>query len=97
MKEIKNISVTQFCTHYEVPVSFIENLNNYELIQITTIDNSAYIDLDQIRIIEKLIRLHYHLNINFEGLDVVVNLLDQIEHLQKEITDLNNKLEFYLK
>ena len=97
MKELKNISVTQFCTHYDVPVDFIENLNNYDLIHITTIDNSAYIDMDQIRIIEKLIRLHYHLDINFEGLDVVVNLLNQITDLQNEITNLNNKLEFYLK
>jgi hypothetical protein len=97
MKEIKKISVTQFCIHYDVPISFIENLNNYELIQIITINNSTYIDLDQIKTIEKLMRLHYHLNINFEGLDVVINLLDQIEHLQNEITSLNNKLEFYLK
>lgn len=97
MKEIKTISVTQFCTHYDVPVSFIENLNNYELIQIKTIDNLAHIDLDQIRAIEKLIRLHYHLNINFEGLDVVINLLNQIDNLQSEINSLNNKLDFYIK
>ncbi len=95
MKELKTISVTQFCTHYEVPVSFIESLNNYELIHIIEIQNDKHIRLEEVNTLERYIRLHYHLNINFEGLDVIANLLNQIEELQNKINNLNNKLDFY--
>ena len=45
--------------------------------------------------VEKMIRLHYDLNINLEGVDVIYNLLNQVNSLKKEITDLQNKLLFY--
>ncbi len=97
MKVIKTIAIQQFCDLYNVPITFVESLNNYDLINIKIIDNSKHIETEQINNIERLIRLHYHLNINFEGLDVVVNLLNQIDNLQTEINELNNKLEFYIK
>ena len=95
MKTIKTISVTQICSQYDIPVSFIDSLNNYELIKLSSIDNQPAIYEEEIELIEKLIRLHYHLNINFEGLDVVVNLLNQIEDLKSELNTLQNKLYFY--
>ena len=42
-----------------------------------------------------MIRLHYDLNINLEGLDAVYNLLKRVENLQSEITSLHNKLRIY--
>jgi len=95
MNKLKTITIQQFCTHYDVPESFIENLDNYQLIKIIYVENNKYIDEEEIHHIEKLIRLHYHLNINFEGLDVVVNLLNQIEDLKIEVNRLNNRLDFY--
>ena len=95
MNKIKTITLQQFCNHYDVPVSFIESLDNYQLIEVISIENTKCIDEDEIHHIEKLIRLHYHLNINFEGLDVVVNLLNQLEELKREVNRLNNKLDFY--
>ena len=95
MKTIKTISVQQFCVHYDVPVSFIDTLSVYELIELKDVDNSMHINADQINTIEKLMRLHYDLDINFEGLDVILNLLHQIDNLQQEVKHLNNKLTFY--
>ena len=40
-------------------------------------------------------RIHYDLEINFEGLDAIYNLLNQVESLKEEITLLHNKLRFY--
>jgi len=92
---MKPITIQQFCVHYDVPTSFIDSLSNFELIEIIQEDDVRYIDESQINTIEKLIRLHYDLNINLEGLDVIVNLLNQIEKLQQEVTRLNNQLDFY--
>jgi len=89
------IAIQRFCSHYEIPLSFIEELKDYELIEITIIENTNYIKKTQINDLERLIRLHFDLEINFEGLDVVDNLLKRVNALQNEITTLNNKLRRY--
>ncbi len=45
--------------------------------------------------VEKIMRLHFDLNINLEGIDVIINLLQQIETLQEEITQLKRRLSLY--
>jgi hypothetical protein len=94
MKKPTVISIQQFCTHYDIPPSFIESLSDFEIIEII-VDDQKYIDINQITIIEKMIRLHYDLHVNFEGLDVILNLLSRIENLQDEINSLHNKLDFH--
>ncbi|WP_272023008.1 chaperone modulator CbpM [Olleya namhaensis] len=89
------ISITTFCTHYKVPATFINDLQDYELIEIVVSDNVDYIEITQINEVEKMMRLHFDLNINLEGLDAVYNLLQRVENLQSEITTLNNKLRLY--
>ncbi|ARV07104.1 MerR family transcriptional regulator [Polaribacter sp. SA4-10] len=89
------ISIQRFCEHYSIPVKFINELREYELIEIIVTDSQDYIKITEINEVEKMIRLHYDLNINLEGVDVIYNLLDQVDSLKKEITDLQNKLLFY--
>ncbi len=94
--ETKNlISIQQFCSHYNIPKSFIDSLYDYELIEIVFEDNEHYLRLTQINEVEKMMRLHYELDINLEGVDAIYNLLKQVDSLKKEITLLQNKLRFY--
>ena len=94
--EIKDkISVQQICIHYNIPISFVKALSEFELVEIMTIREIQYISTTQIRNIEKMIRWHYELHINMEGLDVVNNLLKQVESLQEEIISLDNRLKFH--
>ncbi|SFJ32908.1 chaperone modulator CbpM [Olleya namhaensis] len=95
MEVIDLISITTFCTHYNVPTTFINQLEDYELIEIVVSEQDQYIKVTQINEVEKMMRLHYDLNINLEGLDAVYNLLKRVETLQSEITSLNNKLRLY--
>ena len=89
------ISIQQFCTHYNIPISFIDLLNEFELIEIVVIKEIHCIHKAQIKDIEKMIRLHYNLDINIEGIDAIYNLLKQIETLREESNELINKLRLY--
>ncbi len=89
------ISIQQFCFHYNIPKSFIKSLSEFELVEIITIQKIQYINVRQIKDIEKMIRLHYELHINMEGMDVVYNLLKQVASLQDEIIILDNRLKFH--
>lgn len=89
------ISIQQICTNYNIPVSFISALNEIELVKIITIQKTQCIYKTQIKDLEKMIRLHYELDINIEGLDAIYNLLKQVKSLKEEINELNNRLGFY--
>ncbi len=89
------ISIQHFCNHYSIPVTFITDLKEYELIEVIVTDNEDFLNITQINEVEKMIRLHYDLNINLEGVDVISGLLKQVTSLQEEIQILKNKLSFY--
>ncbi len=89
------LKIEKICELYEVPTSFIDSLEQYELIQVTIVDDQQYIKNEDLPLVEKFIRLHYDLEINLEGIDVVNNLLNKIDLLQQEILDLQRKLNYY--
>ena len=89
------ISTDDFCTHYKVEYSFITSLQQNGLIEITTIDNHSFIDQDHLNNIEKLVRLHYDLDINLEGIEAITYLLNRVKNMQEEISLLKNKLRLY--
>ena len=89
------ISIPQFCEYYNIPISFLNSLYEFELIEIISTQNVQYIRKIHIKNIEKMIRLHYELDINMEGMDVIYKLLNKVELLQNEIMELHNKLNFY--
>ena len=91
------ITIQQFCTYYEVSESFIDSLYEFELIEIVKEDNVKCVSLTQINKIEKLMRLHYDLDINLEGVQAISNLLNQVETLQERVNYLKNRLNFYEK
>ncbi|HBK71186.1 MAG TPA: hypothetical protein DDZ39_05935 [Flavobacteriaceae bacterium] len=92
---MKTISIQQFCTHYNVYESFIDSLITYELIEFVELETTKHIQIEDINTIERLIRMHYDLNVNFEGLDIINNLINQINALREEVSVLKNKIDFY--
>lgn len=86
------ITIEEFCTHYQAESSFIHSLVEFGLVEITTIEATHYLSKDQIREVEKMIRLHYDLDINLEGIEAIAHLLKRIDRLQEELTALKNRL-----
>ncbi len=95
MQQEHLISTEEFCTHYHVEYSFIDSLQQYGLIEITRVNESAFIDTEKLNEIEKLVRLHYDLDINLEGIEAITYLLNRIKNMQSEITTLRNRLTMY--
>lgn len=89
------IPANEFCIHHNIEISFINSLQEYGLIEMTTMEGTGFIEEDQLNEIEKMIRLHYDLNINLEGIDAIKNLLQQIQLMQQEMTGLKNRLRLY--
>lgn len=89
------VSANQLCIHHNVEVSFIDALHQSNLIEIIRVEEEAFLPIHQIHQLEKFVRLYYEMDINLEGIEVINNLLQQIDKLQNQVLQLNNKLCLY--
>ncbi len=95
MKKENLIDIDKLCTHYEVELSFFEQIEQIGLIEISTLTQHQYLHKKHIDNVEKVLRLYNDLKVNMEGIDVIFNLLDKITMLQEELTQLKNRLDIY--
>jgi hypothetical protein len=89
------IAVSEFCASHQIAVTFIEDLAQHGLIEIATTEAQPAIPYTQLPSLEKMVRLHYELDINLEGIETILHLLDRIEALQQEMRDLQKKIRVY--
>ncbi len=95
MSEHYLISTKTICLHYNIEFSFIDALGKMGLIHIEIVEENQFIHQDHIGDLEKMIRLHNELNVNLEGIDVVLNLLEKERKLRDELNVLKNRLRLY--
>lgn len=85
------LAVPQFCKVYNIELGFVNSLHEYGLIEIVTLEEEQYVHHAHLRDLERLIRLHYDLEINMQGIDVIAHLLKRVEAMQEEMAKLREK------
>lgn len=89
------ILIELICSSYNVESDFIDSLENAGLIQVNVVEEARYLSAENINDLERMIRLHYDLDINLEGIETIVHLLKQISRLHEHLNEIENKLRFY--
>lgn len=84
------ISVEQCCIYYEIETAFVQQLDEYGLIELIHSGKKTYIPFEQLADLEKFMRLYYELEINIAGIDAIHHLLKRIELLQQKLNRLEN-------
>jgi len=95
MQEHEMIPAREFCRHYHVEINFIYTLQEYGLVDVISNEGTDFLISEQLKELEKMLRLHNELNVNMEGIDVIIHLLKQLEVSQHEVNQLRNELKFY--
>lgn len=89
------IPIQNLCKHYEAEIAFVQSLQAYGLIELTAIEQEYFISEEQVKPMERMIHLHYDLDINIEGIDAIQHLMRRVDDLNKELSALKNKLNWY--
>ncbi len=95
MQEEHLILVHELCIYHNVELKFIHSLQEHGLIKLTNVEEKSFIPFSQLLELEKMIRLHYDLDVNVEGIDVIHHLVKKLEDAQNEIGRLKIRLKFY--
>jgi hypothetical protein len=89
------IPAVEFCASHNIEVSFIRSLQQTGLIEISSVEETIYINESQLQDLERIIHLYFELDINLEGIETINHLLRRINYMQDEITSLRNRLRLY--
>jgi len=89
------IAVDQFCAFNDIEASFVSSLQQNGLIEFTTVEETEFLNSEQLQQLEKYIRFYYELDINLEGIDVIMHLLNRVNDMHQVITALRNRLRLY--
>ena len=89
------IAVSEFCICHNIEASFISSLHETGLIEIATIEETTFLDAEQLQEVEKYIQFYYDLDINLEGIETITHLLQRMNTMQEEIIMLRNRLSLY--
>ena len=86
------IAAGEFCAYHRVELSFIKGLHDSGLIGMTIRDGAILLPAEELPVLEKFVRWHYELAINFEGVEALAHLLQRMASLQEENRVLRNRL-----
>jgi chaperone modulatory protein CbpM len=95
MPDEEMIPLETFCTYYHVEQSFVETLESYGLVSISSREEQRFLLMEEMVELEKFSRLYYDLNINVPGIDALKHLLEKLKELQQETETLKARLRIY--
>ncbi len=92
MQSAELIAAGEFCAYHHVELSFIKGLHDSGLIGMIIRDGTILLPADELPVLEKFVRWHYELAINFEGIEAIAHLLQRVDGLREENRMLRNRL-----
>lgn len=84
-----------FCTSHHIEISFINDLQQQGLLQAEVIEGEVYMHPEALPSLEKMMHFHYDLDINIEGIESILHLLQKMDSLNAELSTLRNRIRFY--
>ncbi len=87
------VPASEFCIHHNIELSFIHALREYDLIETVLKEERIYLPISELPRLEKIVRLHFELDINLEGIETITHLLERMDAMQEQINQLTNRLK----
>lgn len=95
MENERLISIAEFCASHSIEVAFVNRLQQHGLIETVVVEQTSFVPIAQLPVLEKITRMHYDLDINLEGIETITHLLQRMDNMQTELKYLQNKLRRY--
>ena len=87
------IAIEEFCTYHGVQVALLREFADFGLVRLQQQNQQDYLPAEEIEKAERMLRLHAELGINKEGLEIILNMRDQMLSINSELETIRYRLQ----
>ena len=91
----KYITLEEFADFHRISVTQIREFADFGLFEVRIIQDKPCIHINDIERCERVIRLSEELGVNKEGIEIILEMRQRIEEMQKEISRMKHLLDKY--
>lgn len=92
---VERISREELVKVYNIEIAFFDGLVENGLLEVHTENNIRYLLYEDLPVFEKFTNLHYDLDVNLAGLEIIHEMLQKMEVLRTKNRELMNKLSVF--
>ncbi|GAA4272817.1 hypothetical protein GCM10022258_21110 [Aquimarina gracilis] len=70
-------------------------MHEFGLIEIIEVQQTAFLNPEELPKLEQIVLFNKELEINLEGVEVIIRLLERVNQIQNEMNILRNRLRLY--
>jgi chaperone modulatory protein CbpM len=89
---MKYIAVEEFCTHHGVEVMLVREFADFGLIRLFVEQNREFVPDEEVSRLERMLRLSQELEVNKEGIDIILHMREELKQLRQEADRLRYRL-----
>ncbi|CAN5911796.1 hypothetical protein BH24BAC1_BH24BAC1_40730 [soil metagenome] len=93
MAQRKYVTVKEFSRFHGLDLTVIREFVEFGLVEVHEVDQEECLPAEDLQRVERLTRLYQELGINKEGIDIILNLREQLISLQEEKEALQYRLQ----
>ena len=86
------IAIEEFCQYHGVELRLVQEFADFSLVQIQTSQNGLVVPASEVKQLERMLRLALDLDLNPEGIDVILNMRQEMQRLRRKAQRLQNRL-----
>jgi hypothetical protein len=90
---MKYISIEEFCSHHSVEVQLIQEFADFGLVQLHTDQEQKVMPASEVKRVERILRLALDLDLNPEGIDIILNMRQEMMRLRRQAQRLQSRLQ----
>ncbi|GEO06194.1 hypothetical protein AAE02nite_38580 [Adhaeribacter aerolatus] len=90
---MKYIAIEEFCSHHGVEITLIREFAAFGLVPLHVENNREFLPDKAITRLERTLRLFRDLDVNKEGIEVILRMRKQLKKLRREHEKLLNRLQ----
>jgi chaperone modulatory protein CbpM len=89
---MKHIAVEEFCLLHGVEVVLVREFADFGLLQLRVEENREFVPAEEVSRLERMLRLSQDLEVNKEGIDIILHLREELQQLRREAANLRYRL-----
>jgi chaperone modulatory protein CbpM len=90
---MRYIAVEEFCNHHGIEVKLIREFADFGLVSLHLENNQEYLPNKAISRLERTLRLFRELEVNKEGIEVILHMRKQLKKLRRQQENLLHRLQ----